>query len=373
MPRMSRAHHLRAVALAACALMFTSLLTGCGTKAAPAADEIACAYGSASDGKALKGHLDPGAKPKRYGMNDTVVYMPASNRFYMASNTGSRDPGAPLSYIGYAGQTPMDVQGQLRFRFDPRYACDWFAKHGRRNSTDESAHDGGLGFNLRGKAAVEAGWFKFLAENFGFTAARVVRTVQYVEGTHTTYTWAGLHFSYPANANQETGVLDPQAKAGESIQETYGRQVGLKVDQLLTAKLGGRFFCGVEQPPAGQMPPDYNSKCPPIGFDVLDVTPQDPNLLTARQAYESTRQTAQTAADQAELLAKQKANIGQVERDKAAILVAQLRTAQLQADLEATRARAAAAKCLVYVQAGVDCSPQHNALPRSSITVNGGK
>lgn len=297
-------------------------------------DTMVCVYdGSQRGGQKLKFQVPPGAKSKGIDSNDQVVKIPASNRFFMASTDDAvRDPLAPKSYEAFAkGSVAVQIQGQVRFRFNLEKACEWYSKHGRRN-----ANGNDLGFNARGDDARDAGWFRFLAENFGVTMAEVAKEVT------GKYDWAALTFNYPANAN-DAGEVPAGQQPAEAIDLALGRELGVAFTNRLNANLGGDYFCGIDPDPNGA-----TNACPPMRFQVIRVDPTDTALRDGRQKVEATKQALRDAELEGQLQQAQQAAIIASENAKAAILEAQAKNAETQARIDT-------AKCRQYAQYGLDC------------------
>src|SRR6185295_13534482 len=104
------------------------MASSCSDQASAKSDETVCVYdGSDRGAQKLKFQLLPGQNPKDIDGNDEVVRIPTSYRFYAAFKDRSiADAGAPDEYIGYTkGNTPVTVQGSLKFRFLTENACEW--------------------------------------------------------------------------------------------------------------------------------------------------------------------------------------------------------------------------------------------------------
>lgn len=240
-------------------------------------------------------------------------------------------PPPPQSYQGVP---VVKIQGQVRFRFNLAKACEWYSKHGRRNAND----DGDLGFNVKGDP--NQGWFKFLNQNFGFTMQEVV-------GPDTNpYPWPSLQYNYPVNAD-DIGLVPDDEDPGEPTYLAYGRKVGADFQKRLNAQLGGDYFCGI---PTGDESAD-EAKCPPIEFQVLKITaPED--LVKKRESLESTRQDVEQQKLEGQLLADQQEAIAAADAAKQAQLERELRTAQIQAEIDN-------AKCVPLAKLGLDCEDHH--------------
>lgn len=324
-------------------------LSACSRYATATSDTHICVFdGSERGGQKLKFQIPPGADSKKIDDNDQVVKIPASNRFYMANpDRNVADPGAPSSYTGNArGGTPVQVYGQVRFRFNLSKACEWVSKHGRRNASDGVD----LGFNARGnpEQVAQEGWFRFLNENFGVTMAEVVGE------TMSHYDWAALHYRYPTNAN-EAGIVPAGTEPAESTQLALGRELGAKFTDRLKSNLGGDYFCGIDPDPSGG-----DAACPPMRFQVVYAGPGvDSSLVKDREQVEQTKQALETARLQGELQANQQNQLIAAEKAKAALLAEQANTAELQAKKDT-------AKCRQLAQHGLDCEGK-----RAPVYING--
>lgn len=338
---------LNFVALVAVLFALAALAAGCGSKqtVTTSADEMACVYGDQQHGQHLIDQIPPSSNPKQYGSNDQVVYLPASNRFFMASkDAGIRDPRAPKFYLGYAsGSVPVQIQGQIRFRFNPKLACQWYAKHGRRNADE----NGDLGFNVRGGNQADTGWARWLAENFGVT---MQQAVQEVLGS---YQWPALVYNYPTNAN-DNGVV--KGKPGTLSRIALGEVLGKQFTKDLNENLGGDFFCGV----------DDQNNCSDMEFQVSDVTTQDPSLMSARAEVEKLRAQQQNADSQLKIGQQQQRTAEQQQQ----ILSAQVKADQLQAQDAILQAEVKNANCIVLAREGLDCKGNR---PGGNVTVNPSK
>lgn len=322
------------------------IAAGCGTHTVTTtADEMGCVYGAANKGQHLIAQIPASSNAQQFSNKDTIVFLPASNRFYMAAkDSGIRDPRAPEFYLGYAaGSVPVDIQGQIRFRFNPARACEWYAKHGRRNADA----NGDLGFNVRGAGQADTGWERWLAENFGVT---MQQAVQEILGR---YQWPALVYNYPDNANAN-GVVKGKPGALSRIQ--LGDALGTQFTKDLNENLGGNFFCGIA---------DQN-KCQPMEFQVVDVTTQDPSLMTARAQVEKLRAAQQNADAQLQIGNQQLRTAEQQQQ----ILGAQVKADALQAQDAIYQAEIKNANCIVLAKEGLDCKGNR---PGGNVTVTSGK
>lgn len=325
----------RGVATALLVVVGAGLLASCSATATPTSDTYLCVFAGGGSQR-LKYQLPPGSDQKDIGQNDTVVEIPASNRFYMAAKDDSiRDPLAPHFYPGNAlGGVEVELEGQIRMRFNLPKACEWYSKHGRRNATN-----GDLAFNARGADAENSGWLQWLAENFGFTMGSVAKRV--LNG----YDWAALHYDYPINANN-IGVVPKDEQPGEATSQKLGKELGEEFTKEIDSFLGGQYFCGTETTPG-------SATCPPLTFQVLAVTPGGPageKLIADRSAVESTKQQLQTSQLEGQLQQQQAATVQENEAAKQKIATAQAATAAVEA-----RADKEIAHCLVLASVGLDC------------------
>jgi hypothetical protein len=327
--------NLRKLRLPFAALALVLLVTACSEMyATSTADTHACVYdGSERGGQKLKFQIAPGQESKQIDDNDVVVTIPASNRFFMASNDDNiRDPLAPHDYETYAAASvKVQVQGQVRFRFNLSNACEWFAKHGRRNTPDGKT----LGFNARGGDANNAGWFRFLAENFGTTMQQTADQVV------NQFNARPMVEHYPDNADPDSGIVPKDQQAGEDIDSRLGVVLGKRFTELLTANLGGEYFCGIDST-------DANDPCPDMTFQVTAVHTSDPAIEQSWQDVERTRNDLD--------IAQQK---GALENQQAEALAASAAAHQAILDQQAAAARSQAeindAQCLVRAEHGLDC------------------
>lgn len=334
--------YIRRIAIMAAFLVGAFSIASCSKDyATSTSDSHVCVFdGSERGGQKLKFQVPPGAESKEIDNNDKVIKIPASNRFYMAStNDATRDPLAPRFYEGFAkGSVKVRIEGQLRFRFNLKLACEWYSQHGRRNADS----NGDLKFNARGDDARRAGWLKFLAENFGVTMQEVTSETVGV------YSWPALVYNYPANAD-EAGVLPPGAKAQAATNIALGVELGKNFTERLNANLGGEYFCGIET--------TDRDTCPPMRFQVITVHAADPALEQSRQAFEAKRQDLRNQELEGELLAQRQASVIASEKAEQAILAEQLNTADLKARIATAKCRAIAA-----VNPNLDCDGKAPAI-----------
>lgn len=321
------------------ALLLSAMLTSCSDEyATPTSDSKLCVYdGSERGGQKLKFSLEPNEKSRKIDDNDQVVKIPASNRFYATTtNDDRRDPLASKFYPANArgsdstGTVAVQIEGQVRFRFNLKNACDWYSKHGRRNADN----NGNLGFNARGADAYTAGWFKFLTENFGQTMDQAVVPVALG------YNWQPLVYNYPLNADAE-GKVPAGTAPGIPTQTDFGNKAALEFTQRLNRNLGGEYFCGVDAV--------SDDPCPPLNFEVTRVTgPKD--LMDLQAQTEKDRADLEHQQASARLREEQLDSSLRAERATQAILQEQIKTADLRALKDSAFCRA-----ITAVNPNLDC------------------
>lgn len=317
--------------------LIAMVVTGCGHRPQVNAkyDETVCVYdGSERGSQKFKFQVFPGENPKSADNNDLEVILPASNRFYAASrNRRVADVNAPNFYIAYTNQNvPVEVEGQFRFKFKLDAACDWYAKHGRRNATEEEGDT--LDFNGRG---TEPPWVKWLNENFGAIATQVIKS------NSRDFTWQELVYG-----------VDPEARErAEAVDVEYGKTIGREFTQRLNTSLGGQFFCGTDASVWGDNA-DISPDCPPIYFETREANSADRLLMQRKQANERIRNNLEAEKAEAELKAARAEGLLRAEQVDQKILQEQIKTARLraQADVETQ-------KCLLLAEKGLDCSGKH--------------
>ena len=332
---------MRMALVAIAVLIGAAALASCSTYATSTSDAHICVFdGSERGGKKLKFQVSPGAESKKIDDNDTVVKIPASNRFYTSTkNDNRRDPLAAKFYSANAkGSVPVQIEGQIRFKFNLKKACDWYSKHGRRNADSK----GDLKFNARGGEAREAGWFRFLTENFGQTMDQVVRPAT------NRYDWAALVYDYPVNADAD-GSVPEGAKAGTPTDTAFGEEIGKAFSERLAKDLGGDYFCGVSEDPD-------DGDCPDMTFEIIRITGPT-SLMETRSKLEQTRQNLANAELEGELLARQQESTIAAERAKQATLQAQLETARIQAEIDTAKCQA-----ITKFNANLDCEGKAPAI-----------
>lgn len=316
------------------AVVLGVVLAGCGQQAVAKSDETVCVFdGSTHGAQKLKYQLLPGSNPRHSDGNDEIVHIPTSYRFYAAfQDRSNADYGAPSYYLGYAkGNTPVQVQGTIRFRFNVDRACEWYAKHGRRNAVN-----GSLGFNARsnGSASANTPWVQFLNNNFGTVMNQVIRD------NTLDFTWPELVYGNDPDA---------QSQHARPIDVTYGKFIGKLFTDRLNQSLGGNFFCGTD-PSLWAASDITDVNCPPIYFDTGPIVTSDRNLMIERQKTELLRAQLQNAQQQAQI---REAQVGAQKRDentKQEVLKEKIKTAQLQAQ-SSVRFQ----ECIVYAKLGLDC------------------
>jgi hypothetical protein len=330
--------------------LFAFLATGCNENTSAKSDETVCVFdGSEHGSQKLKYQIFPGQEPRKSDSNDEVVRIPTSFRFYAAFRDRSRaDAGAPEFYLGYAkDNVPVQVEGQDKFRFNTDNACEWYARHGRRN-----ANDGNLGFNARSNESASdfSPWVRWLNENFGSVMAATIKAES------KNFTWPELVYGDDPEG--------PQRSQGVDI--AYGKWIGYKFTQRLQESIGGSFFCGTN--PEIWEGYEIDKNCPPIFFETGPIKTQDDTLMTQHAAtialQAKANNDALAAKIRADALRKQLAEeavaakiraqrVGSQRRDektKQRVLQEQVKTARLQ-----TLSDPDVQKCLVYAKSGLDC------------------
>jgi hypothetical protein len=355
------------VVLVALVALVSFFLTACTKTYASASDEFTCVYsGDETQGKKLIGQIAPGQSAE-YDDQSEIVKIPTSNRFLMASkDDNKRDPLAPKFYSFNAGQQPVQLEGQLRFRFNLPTACDWYAKHGRRNLNGQTD----LGFNQRGAQAVNYGWFKFLAENPADVIQQVIQKV----GGDTKYSWINLYDNYRLGTD-DLGQPKPNVNPGPYANDQFGLELGRLVDDQLTSSLGGRYFCGIDPKRTELIDKDIDQTnkntdretCPTLTFDVhTPVMPEHHELVDERERASTLKAQLDATQSEGALLEAQKGAVAKAEKARQDQLQQQLVTAGLEEKLARIKAEAAAAQCLVLAEQGLDCDGK-----RPSVIIGG--
>ena len=319
-----------ALVMLACALV----VMGCGAENTSAkSDETVCVFdGSERGSQKLKYQILPGENPRHADDDDEIVRIPTSFRFYAAFIDRSiADAGAPEFYTGYArGDVPVAVQGTYRFRFNVDNACEWYARHGRRN-----ARNGDLGFNARSDEAASSlsPWVRWLNENFGTTGAATIKS------SSRDFTWPELTYGN-----------DPEApRRPDPVDIVYGKTIGRIFTNRLNNSLGGRFFCGTDVTQWGTE--DIDRSCPPIFFQTGPIHPTNPKLEKEREETEALRAELENAETSAKIRA---ATLQAQLKDQAVqqqLLAIQVATARLK-----TLSKEEVQKCIAFAKVGLDCA-----------------
>jgi hypothetical protein len=336
---------MKKIVVAAGLIAIALLAAGCHTNAQPKSDETACVYDGDNSQK-LKFQVMPGENKQPVDHDDEVVYIPTSFRFYAAfENRAIADAGAPKFYVGYArGNTPIQVQGSFKFRFLTESACEWYARHGRRNADE----NGSLGFNARSSEAASdfSPWVRWLNENFGPVGGQTVKSAS------TTFTWPELVYGN-----------DPAApERGEPVDIVYGKYIGREFTRRLNDSLGGRFFCGTDP---SIWTGEIDNSCPPIFFEVGPIHTQVKALETEREKTEALRAELDNATVQAKIRAQKAGEQLKDNELQQKTLRSEMETARLQAQVDTRKAQQQAlkdpevAKCMVYASRGLDCDGKH--------------
>lgn len=311
--------------------------SSCDPNTSARSDETVCVYdGGDNSSQKLKYQIFPGENPRDSNSDDEIVRIPTSFRFYAAARDRQvADAGAPEFYTAYArGATPVQVEGQFKFRFNAQNACEWYARHGRRN-----ANNGDLGFNARSSEAASSfsPWVRWLNENFGAVAIATTRTAS------RDFTWPELVYG-----------TDPEAtKRDVPADVAYGRQIGRVFSERLRASLGGDFFCGTN-PEVWGADDSINQECPPIYFEMRRAQTEEPKLMEERAKTELLKAQLENAAAQAQLRQSRVATTRQDERTQQQVLRAQIETARLKAlaDIDIQ-------KCIILARRGLDCDGKY--------------
>ena len=309
------------------------LFRSTGRTVAVPGDQIGCVYGSLESGHNFIRSIQPGERVT-IGKTDELVQLPTNDIVYNITSRNN-SPEAPQHLLAYTkGQVGLFVEGVLKFRFNTAgaTACKWYSRYGM-----QSAY-GDMGFTVAAKSegaqeSPHAGFYRFLAEAHGNTMKQVVHDES------TRFTWQQL--TYGADPSVKEAV------ATEPVSITYGKHIGLLVTKYLALDLGGNFFCGVQPGLTGG---GAAEGCPPMYFQLTSEYPRDKTLS---DEHEATRRLEAQLAQQ-----RQAAKL-QAQNQAAAIRAAVTQRKVLQAQIVNTRLTAlndpVVQKCLIYVNAGLDC------------------
>lgn len=359
---------IKRLSLALALVVLTTVVASCGwfdEKIYSGGDQYICVLNTRT-GTVTK-EIPPGEK-KGYTLGDDEVdyAVPTSNRFYNISvDRTVADDGAPAwIQTRSAGIKDIRTNVQARFVFNQANICKFVLKHVKRNDSDNNQD---FEFNKRpddngydketGKANKKSNseWVGWLNENDAGAMSKTLIPITRA------YTWQGLEFNYPVNAD-ENGVVPMDTTAGELIWRQIEIDWGKSFTKELNAKSGGDFFCGISYDPAK---PD---KCPPIEMDVQKIWNVDRDPVLALQKLDNDRDARdiaeQSAAIASDTLTQKTASLD-ANQKLADIEIAE---ANKQADVEQAKAAVAfekaksdaaldpnTLKCIVLAQQAGGC------------------
>ena len=354
--------HRRLVVVAAVALAIAAggavagflLLRSTGRTVAVPGDQIGCVYSSLESGHNFIRSIQPGERVT-IGKTDELVQLPTNDIVYNITSRNT-SPEAPQHLLAYTkGQVALFVEGVLKFRFNTAgaSACKWYSRYGMQSTY------GDMGFTVAAKPegvqeSPHTGFYRFLAEAQGNTMKQVVHDES------TGFTWQDLTYG---------------SASAEPVSITYGKHIGLLVTKYLVLDLGGNFFCGVQPGLTGA---GSVEGCPPMYFQLTSEYPRDKTLS---DEHEATRRLDAQLAQQRQAAKLQAANQAaaaklQAETQAAAIKAAVTQRKVLEAQIVNTRLTAlndpVVQKCLIYVNAGLDCAGKKQQIIVAGVPQTGG-